>query len=60
MSILLIPFILYLYLFYKLIVDKHLTHNERLFWVIIFLFFNALGAIAYWVWRNNKKSSIPS
>src|SRR5690606_1909336 len=58
--LLLIPSILFLYSFYKLIVDKHLTTNERLFWVIIFLIFNVLGAIAYWVWGNNKKSTIPS
>ncbi|WP_225552239.1 PLDc N-terminal domain-containing protein [Sphingobacterium bovistauri] len=55
-----IPSILFLYSFYKLIVDKYLTANERLFWIIIFLIFNILGAIAYWVWGNNKKRTITS
>jgi len=58
--LLLIPSILFLYSFYNLIFDKHLTTNERLFWIIIFLIFNVLGAIAYWVWGNNKKRTIPS
>ncbi|MCA5004783.1 PLDc N-terminal domain-containing protein [Sphingobacterium sp. WQ 366] len=58
--ILMIPSILFLYSFYKLIVDKYLTANERLFWIIIFLIFNILGAIAYWVWGNNKKRTITS
>ncbi|WP_099371883.1 PLDc N-terminal domain-containing protein [Sphingobacterium sp. 1.A.5] len=53
--VLLIASIFYLYSFYKVIVDKYLSTNERLMWIIVILIFNLIGAIAYWIWGNNKK-----
>lgn len=56
MILLLIPFFLYLYTFFTVAVHESLTSNERLLWIIVFLVFNILGTIAYWIWRNNSNS----
>lgn len=54
-TVLLLPAIFYLYSFYRLVVDRNISTNERLMWIVAFLVFNVLGAIAYWIWGNNKR-----
>lgn len=42
------------YIPFRLIVDRDINTNERLIWVIVFLIFNVLGAIAYGIWGNSN------
>lgn len=53
--VLVLPAIFYLYSFYRLVVARDISTNERLIWVVVFLIFNVLGAIAYWIWGNSNK-----
>ncbi|MDM1050204.1 PLDc N-terminal domain-containing protein [Sphingobacterium hotanense] len=55
----LIPTIFYLYSFYRLVVSRNINANEKLLWIVAFLVFNLLGAIAYWIWdySNNRVRS---
>ncbi|MEA3307258.1 MAG: PLD nuclease N-terminal domain-containing protein [Elusimicrobiota bacterium] len=35
-------------------------NNERVIWVLIMLFFNVLGAVAYFIFRYSKRKIIGS
>jgi len=51
-------FILFLYTVYHAMNNKTLSSRQRIVWLLLILFSNVLGALAYWVIGKNGNKKI--